>query len=196
MDQLGPPVSLRRGEPADGAEPVEIVPLERRHLRAVASIDAQVYPEPWSRRLWLLELERANRVYLAAETGHGRSRTLVGYAGAMICDEDLHVMTIVADPAEQQQGIGTQLLAELTARGVAAGARALTLEVRVSNEPAKALYRRFGLAPAGVRRGYYEPDGEDALVMWAHDIDTDEYRARLDALAGSPTTEAAQEART
>jgi ribosomal-protein-alanine N-acetyltransferase len=84
---------------------------------------------------------------------------------------------------------------ELVTRGVEAGASALTLEVRVSNEPAKALYRRFGLAPAGVRRGYYEPDGEDALIMWAHDIDAEDYRSRIDALAGR-VSGTAQEART
>jgi [ribosomal protein S18]-alanine N-acetyltransferase len=181
--------------PAPVAEDVAIVPLKRRHLRRVMTIDAQVYPEPWSRRLWLVELERSHRIYLAAETGRGRSRSLVGYAGAMVSGDDLHVMTIVADPAAQQRGIGTRLMTELVTRGVEAGASALTLEVRVSNEPAKALYRRFGLAPAGVRRGYYEPDGEDALIMWAHDIDADDYRSRLEALAGRVSGEA-QEART
>lgn len=175
--------------------PVTIGPLERRHLRSVMRIDAQVYPEPWSRRLWLLELERSHRIYLAAETGQGRSRSLVGYAGAMLSGDDLHVMTIVADPAVQQRGIGTRLLADLVRRGVDAGASALTLEVRVSNEPAKALYRRFGLVPAGIRRGYYEPDGEDALIMWAHDVDGPDYRERLDALDGVGSAPA-QEART
>jgi len=174
-------------------EEVAIVPLERRHLRTVMGIDAQVYPEPWSRRLWLLELERSHRIYLAAETGRGRSRSLVGYAGAMLSGDDLHVMTVVAAPTAQQGGVGTRLMAELVTRGVAAGASALTLEVRVSNEPAKALYRRFGLAPAGVRRRYYEPDGEDALIMWAHDIDTDEYRSRLDTITAR-VSDPAQEA--
>ena len=62
------------------------------------------------------------------------------------------------------------------------GCNALTLEVRISNEPAQALYKRFGLVPAGVRRGYYEPDDEDALVMWARDIDTPRYRDRMERL--------------
>lgn len=181
--------------PGPAVDDVDVVALERRHLRRVMAIDAQVYPEPWSRRLWLVELERSHRIYLAAETGRGRARSLVGYAGAMVSGDDVHVMTIVADPAAQRRGIGTLLMTELITRGVEAGASALTLEVRVSNEPAKALYRRFGLAPAGVRRGYYEPDGEDALIMWAHDIDAEEYRSRLDAIAGRlPGT--AQEART
>lgn len=189
-------MSIRRGGPDDRSGALAVVPLERRHLRTVMDIDAQVYPEPWSRRLWLLELERAHRIYLAAEIGRGRSRSLVGYAGAMVSGDDLHVMTIVADPAAQRRGIGTRLMAALVERGVAAGASALTLEVRVSNEPAKALYRRFGLAPAGIRRGYYEPEGEDALIMWAHGIDTDDYRARLDAVAARTPMAAAEEART
>ena len=62
--------------------------------------------------------------------------------------------------------------------------------MRAGNEPAKALYRRFGFAPAGIRKNYYAEVGEDALIMWAHDIDGDEYAARLDAIeAGLPPAE-------
>jgi ribosomal-protein-alanine N-acetyltransferase len=60
----------------------------------------------------------------------------------------------------------------------------MTLEVRVSNTAAIGLYRRFGFAPAGVRAGYYGDDGEDALVMWAHDIAGPAFAARLDELIG------------
>ena len=67
----------------------------------------------------------------------------------------------------------------LAREAVRRGARNLTLEVRVSNEAAKGLYRRFGLAPAGIRKGYYVESGEDAIVMWAHDIDDDAYSDRL-----------------
>ncbi len=62
---------------------------------------------------------------------------------------------------------------------------ALTLEVRADNTAAQGLYRRFGLAPAGVRRAYYQPDGEDALVMWAHDIHEPPYAARSARLRGT-----------
>jgi ribosomal-protein-alanine N-acetyltransferase len=62
------------------------------------------------------------------------------------------------------------------------GADALTLEVRASNTSAQALYRRFGFSAAGVRKGYYADNGEDAIVMWANDIRGDEYRALLDSL--------------
>ena len=58
----------------------------------------------------------------------------------------------------------------------------MTLEVRVSNSGAQALYRRFGFAPVGIRRGYYIETGEDAIVMWAHDVDTDDFSTKLDDL--------------
>jgi ribosomal-protein-alanine N-acetyltransferase len=66
---------------------------------------------------------------------------------------------------------------------MAKGVRNLTLEVRVGNEPAKELYRRFGFVPAGIRKGYYVETNEDALVMWANDLDRDDMAARRAALA-------------
>jgi ribosomal-protein-alanine N-acetyltransferase len=63
----------------------------------------------------------------------------------------------------------------------------LTLEVRVSNAPAQELYRRFGFRPAGIRKNYYIETNEDALVMWADDIGTDEYAERLEAIAAGIT---------
>ena len=62
------------------------------------------------------------------------------------------------------------------------GVRHLSLEVAASNEAAQTLYRRFGFAPVGVRKNYYPITGEDALVMWAYDIDTPDYAQRLEGL--------------
>ena len=70
---------------------------------------------------------------------------------------------------------------------VTRGCRNLTLEVRVTNHGAQELYRRFGFVPAGIRRGYYPENGEDALVMWATDVDGSAYAHRLtDIEAGVP----------
>jgi ribosomal-protein-alanine N-acetyltransferase len=68
---------------------------------------------------------------------------------------------------------------DLVRTGLAHGARHLTLEVRVGNDPAIALYRRFGMAPVGVRPNYYPESGDDALIMWARDIDSEAYDQRL-----------------
>lgn len=170
------------GDPGPASADIDIVDLTTDHLEALMKIDAQVYPEPWSRRLWLTELGRQHRTYLAAEL----DGEVVGYIGALRSADDLHVMTVVARPDRQQQGIGSLLLRHTVEQGIATGATAMTLEVRVSNTPAQALYRRFGMVPAGVRRGYYEPDREDALVMWVRDIDSQRYRDRLEAIAAGP----------
>jgi ribosomal-protein-alanine N-acetyltransferase len=161
---------------------VTLAPLRRRHLRGVLRIEEQVYPRPWSMALFLSELAmRDQRTYLVAKV----DGVPVGYGGVMYVLPDAHVTTIAVDPAFQHRAVGTRLLLALTRAAVAKGAAALTLEVRVSNTAAQALYRRFGFAPAGVRKGYYADTGEDAIVMWAHDIDAPAYAARLDAIAAT-----------
>jgi len=156
--------------------------MRRRHLRAVLRIEAQVYPRPWSLSLFLGELTlRATRTYVVARVGG----EVVGYAGLMMSCEDAHVTTLAVDPAWHRRRVGTQLLAHLARAGVERGARHLTLEVRVSNVAAQGLYRRFGFCPEGVRRNYYVETNEDALIMWAHDIDSPAYAERLATLEGN-----------
>lgn len=161
---------------ADEGLDVQLVPMRRRHLRSVLRIESQVYPRPWSLSLFVSELAlRSTRAYYVARV----DGMVVGYSGLMVAGDDAHVTTLAVDPPWQQRGIATRLLLNIVRTAVARGARHLTLEVRVSNEPAQALYRRFGFHPAGVRKGYYVETNEDALVMWADDVDSDEYGARL-----------------
>jgi ribosomal-protein-alanine N-acetyltransferase len=100
----------------------------------------------------------------------------------MFAGEDAHVTTIAVDPEWHRHKIGTRLMLLLAREAVTRGARHLTLEVRVGNKPAQALYRRFGFRPAGIRKNYYVETNEDALVMWADDIDTPAYVERLAAI--------------
>jgi ribosomal-protein-alanine N-acetyltransferase len=161
---------------------VRITAMRRRHLRNVLRIENQVYPRPWSLGLFMSELAiRNGRVYLVARVGP----TIVGYAGMLFSADDGHVTTIAVDPSWQRSKIGTRLLLHLLRRGVAKDAKNFTLEVRMNNEGAQSLYRAFGFVPAGVRKGYYVETNEDAMVMWAHDVDQDDYTARLDALEQS-----------
>ncbi|HEY2429619.1 MAG TPA: ribosomal protein S18-alanine N-acetyltransferase [Acidimicrobiales bacterium] len=164
--------------PGDDIE-VHLVPMRRRHLRSVLRIEAQVYPRPWSLALFMSELSlRATRAYTVARV----DGIVVGYAGLMLTGEDAHVTTIAVDPAWHRHKIGTRLMLFMARESVRRGSRNLTLEVRVSNEPAQALYFQFGFQPAGIRKNYYQETNEDALVMWAEAIDTPEYQARLDEL--------------
>ncbi|MGH9057071.1 MAG: ribosomal protein S18-alanine N-acetyltransferase [Acidimicrobiales bacterium] len=160
---------------------VHLVPLRRRHLRSVLRIESQVYPRPWTLTLFLSELGlRGSRHYVAARVGGA----VVGYAGLMYSGDEAHVTNIAVDPAWHRHKIGTRLMLNLARAAALYGARNLTLEVRVSNAGAQAMYRRFGFDTEGVRKGYYAESGEDALVMWARGIDTGEYAARLEALEG------------
>ena len=158
---------------------VRVVPMRRRHLRSVIRIEDACYPRPWSSTLFLSELaQRTSRRYTAATIGP----MLVGYAGLMLVQDEGHVTTLTVDPDWHRLGIGTLLLLDLARAAPRLGARHLTLEVRTGNAPAQVLYRSFGFAPAGVRRNYYAETGEDAIVMWVHDIDTEGYAARLAAI--------------
>ena len=168
-----------RGNQRD--EQLVIVPMRNKDIRAVLTIERAVFPEPWSHRLFAEELaQRTSRAYRAAWIGD----ELVGFSGQMFVEDEAHVYNIAVDPARQGTGLGTVLFFDLVETALRRGARHLTLEVRVGNEPALTLYRRFGMAPVGVRSRYY-PGGEDALIMLARDIDTDEYSARLRSIRRS-----------
>ncbi len=175
--------------PDPAATAVRIGPLKRRHLRTVMRIEQLVYPRPWTVGVFHGELAlKRERVYLAAKVGS----QVVGYAGAMLVEHDIHITNIAVDPQWHRHKIGTRLLATVVVQGIARGAQNLTLEVRVSNVGAQELYRRFGLSPAGIRRRYYE-NSEDAIVMWANDVHLPEYEHRLArlvaAVPGSTTYE-------
>ncbi len=158
-----------------GARRVEVVPMRRRHVPAVLRIEAQVCPRPWTLGLFMGELSLEERCYFVAR-GDG---AVVGYVGLMLGVSEGHVTTLAVDPAWRRQGVGTRLLLEVAVAARRRGVPSLTLEVRVSNRAAQALYRRFGFAPAGVRPGYYGDTREDALVMWVHDVGEEAYARRL-----------------
>lgn len=165
---------------AEVVEVVEIVPMRRRHLRSVLRIEAGVQRRGWSAGLFLAELRREHdRVYLVAKVGG----SVVGFGGVLLQGDDAHVTNIAVDPGWQGRRVGTRLMLVLAREAAARGAAHLTLEVRAGNEAAIALYRAFGLAPAGVRKGYYTDDGEDALILWAHGIAGQDYAERLARIA-------------
>ena len=159
---------------------VQLVPMRRRHLRSVLRIESQVYPRPWSLPLFMSELNlRTSRLYYVARV----EGAVTGYAGLMLAGDDAHVTTIAVDPAWHRHKIGSRLMLNLARQARARGAKHLTLEVRVSNSGAQAMYRSFGFRPAGIRKNYYVETNEDALVMWANDIESPDYIARLAAIA-------------
>jgi ribosomal-protein-alanine N-acetyltransferase len=146
--------------------PVGIRPLAYPDLPQVMAIERRVFPTPWSLAMFVLELSKPSGVCLAATTRSpaGEER-LVGYLICSRYDTVWHVMNIAVDLDRQREGLASALLAELYARVEDPAAR-FTLEVRRSNSIAIRLYEREGFRAAGMRRRYYQDNGEDALVMW------------------------------
>jgi [ribosomal protein S18]-alanine N-acetyltransferase len=141
--------------------PVEIRRLLYTDLPQVIAIERRVFPTPWSLAMFVLELSKQTGICLAAVS----ERRLVGYLICSRYDTVWHVMNLAIDLAHQRMGLASVLLAELYSRVDDESAR-FTLEVRRSNAVAIHLYEREGFRAAGVRRRYYQDNGEDALVMW------------------------------
>jgi ribosomal-protein-alanine N-acetyltransferase len=162
--------------------PIVVGPMRRRHLRSVLRIESHNSTRGWSLGLFMSELSyRDARVYLVAK----HETRVIGFAGLLFAAEDGHITTISVDPEWQQHRVATRMLLVLIERALEHGVEALTLEVRPSNGPAVALYGRFGFAPVGVRKNYYRETNEDALVMWATEVQSDAYRERLDEIRAS-----------
>ena len=119
--------------------------------------------EAWSREMLAGELRQqpASRYYLVAE----EDEALVGYAGLLAAGEQADVLTIAVATSQWGQGIGSRLLAALLAEARQRGCTEMFLEVRADNLRAQRLYKWFGFAEIGIRRGYYQPSGTDAIVM-------------------------------
>jgi ribosomal-protein-alanine N-acetyltransferase len=150
-----------------------IRPLRQADLDAVIQVEAASFVEPWSRSLFTEEIAQPTRRYVAA-TDEG---SVCGYGGIMLVGEDAHVVTLAVAPGYRERGVASRIMMELIGLARANGARHLTLEVRESNQAALELYRKFGFEPAGTRKGYYTT--EDAVVMWAVDIDSVDYQVTL-----------------
>jgi [ribosomal protein S18]-alanine N-acetyltransferase len=164
---------------------VRIQKLRRRDLSKLLRIESVVFPEPWSPEVFNSELAlRKGRLYRAAWDGD----EMAGYIGFFIVDEEAHMTTVATAPAYQRSGVAITMIVDAFRTLRSSGVRQVSLEVAANNDPAQSLYRRFGFAPVGVRKNYYPVTGQDALVMWVYEIDTDGYAARLDRLAASGFT--------
>jgi ribosomal-protein-alanine N-acetyltransferase len=153
-------------QPVDGRSQVEIRQLAYPDLPQVIAIERRVFPTPWSLAMFVLELSKQSGICLAATvpTANGEPR-LVAYLICSRYDTVWHVMNVAVDLDQQRQGLASALLAELYVQVGDPLAR-FTLEVRRSNSVAIRLYEREGFRAAGMRRRYYQDNGEDALVMW------------------------------
>jgi [ribosomal protein S18]-alanine N-acetyltransferase len=141
---------------------LEIRRLTYADLPQVIAIERRAFPTPWSLAMFVLELSKPSGICLAAI----RDDRLAGYLICSRYERVWHIMNVAVDPGERRQGLGSALITRLLERVVDDDDARFTLEVRRSNEGALRLYERFGFKVAGVRRRYYQDNGEDAFVMW------------------------------
>jgi ribosomal-protein-alanine N-acetyltransferase len=139
----------------------DITRLTYADLPQVIAIERRAFPTPWSLAMFVLELSKPSGICLAAR----RARRMCGYVVCSRYDTVWHIMNVAVDPDERRTGVATTLLTELLAR-VGDPQGRYTLEVRESNLAAISLYEQFGFRTAGMRRRYYQDNGEDALIMW------------------------------
>jgi [ribosomal protein S18]-alanine N-acetyltransferase len=134
-------------------------------MPAIMALEQELFPEDaWTPQMFAAELAQpaSRRLYLVAEEGDA----LIGYSGMMFTGgPEADVVTMAVAPACWGRGIGTALLTALVAEAGRRGCAEVLLEVREDNPRARQLYLRHGFAEIGIRRGYYQPSGVDAVVM-------------------------------
>lgn len=133
------------------------------HVEPLLPLEAALFPEQhWTARTFWSELGQLDtRHYVVALEGDD----VVGYAGLCDYPDEAWVQTMAVAPARQGQGVGAQLLQELLAEADRRRQPVVSLEVRAGNETAERLYQRHGFTRTGLRRGYYQPSGNDAVLM-------------------------------
>jgi ribosomal-protein-alanine N-acetyltransferase len=149
---------------------MEVRRLTIHDLDAIEHIENATYPTPWSRSMFAGELAKPSSLCLGVVEPDAVGAPLVAYLIVSRYVDAWHIMNVAVHPAYRRRGIASRLLDELFDRTAGDPRRGYTLEVRVSNRTAIALYERFGFEASGVRRGYYTDNREDALIMWKDPI--------------------------
>ena len=158
---------------------LRIAPMRVDDLPAIHAIERASFDSPWPADAYRSELE-TNRLaqYLVASAGDA----IVAYSGMWLMVDEAHIITFAVHPAWRRQRIGERLLLALLDLARDAGANEATLEVRLSNLPARRLYEKFGFRPVGLRPHYYSDNGEDALIMTTDQLGDPEMRERVERL--------------
>jgi ribosomal-protein-alanine N-acetyltransferase len=145
---------------------VRLVPMQIEDLDAVLAIEYQSFTTPWSRELFVTELDNTSIARLFVARLGDAPQDIVGYIGYRVVIGEMHIVIVAVHPAWRRRGIARYMLGEAIEHARQAACTKATLEVRVSNVGAQQLYYRLGFAPLGTRPGYYMRPTEDALILW------------------------------
>jgi ribosomal-protein-alanine N-acetyltransferase len=139
----------------------EIAPMRLADLDQVMEIERLCFPNPWSRQVFIEELEREWAHLEVVREGP----RVFAFANYWLVRDEVHILNVAVDPTARRRGHAARLLAHIIVSSRRRACRFVTLEVRKSNRGALKLYRSFGFRAVGIRRNYYVEDGEDAIVM-------------------------------
>jgi [ribosomal protein S18]-alanine N-acetyltransferase len=186
-----------------------LAPMQIDDIAEVSRVERQCFTNPWPQSAYRREIRNASNNYYVVlwhrpDREDTRSRrpdnrgplgllpfvrrqematdTIVGFAGMWVLYDEAHVTTIGVSPQYRGLGLGELLLVDLFDKAIKRNAESVTLEVRVSNESAQALYHKYGFTRQGVRKRYYSDNGEDAYIMWSPSLRSAEYRERFETL--------------
>ncbi len=137
---------------------MKIVPMREGHIFAIAEIEKECFSTPWSEDALREELGRG--IFLVAES----DGEVIGYAGCQTVLDEGYITNVAVTGRFRREGVGSALIREMAEAARKSGQSFLTLEVRVSNEEAKTMYKKLGFKRAGVRRSFYEKPKEDAEI--------------------------------
>ena len=153
---------------------IKIEPMQRDYLDDVIRIEEQSYgPHHWSKESFFNEINNELAKYYCSFNEKGE---MTGYAGCWQILEEAHITNVSVSPDFRRNHIGEALLTAIIKSCYKEMIKYITLEVRVSNEPAIKLYEKYGFKSLGVRKGYYQDNNEDALIMWTENIFYDKFK--------------------
>lgn len=136
-----------------------------KDLDHVIFIEKESFSTYWPRRIYRKELKDNKHAYYYVLEADDQ---IVGYAGMWVFEEDAQVTNIAIIPDYRGKKLGEVLFAFIFQKAIQLGSHRFSLEVRKSNTVAQKLYKKFGLVPGGIRKGYYTDNQEDAIVMWVN----------------------------
>lgn len=156
---------------------VEITEMTSDDIEEVVKIEEEAYGEHhWSKSSFYDEMQNNLAKYYCARTSTGE---IAGYAGTWHIIDEGHITTIAVKNNYKRQHIGESLIVKILDDCYKEGIKYLTLEVRVSNTAAIGLYTKYGFNSLGTRKGYYQDNNEDALIMWTENIFYDKFKNRF-----------------
>ena len=153
---------------------IVISKMTSQDIDEVVNLEEEAYGEHhWSKSSFYDEMQNNLAKYYVARTSKGE---LVGYAGTWHIIDEGHITTIAVKRSHLRKHIGEALIIKILEDCYSAGIKYLTLEVRVSNIAAINLYTKYGFNSLGTRKGYYQDNNEDALIMWTENIFYDKFK--------------------